>query len=340
VAFPELYLSAPTVRLPSQRLTNDDMIARVRAKYSGDDEGWRRLERTLRFLLHRCGTQVRYLEEAAPSPVSAHAVQASQLALEEQGVRAEDLDVLVYCGIARDYYEPATAAEVAGIVGAHRSLAYDVLGACAGPMLAVEDLAARFLLDETAQVGLVCNSSISAPGVTYAIPDAESVELLGAGLTVGNAATAMLLGRRPFRSGGRIRSTASFGMPAHHAVCQAPIFGDFRTMGLAAFGVAEHVPDMVRTCLGRAGWRVEDVDLFVFHQPADRVVLGVARALGVPADRVPAIHGLYANTEASSVPLTLRHLLDEGRVKPGMKLMLGSAAAGFTISGCTVEWMG
>jgi 3-oxoacyl-[acyl-carrier-protein] synthase III len=55
---------------------------------------------------------------------------------------------------------------------------------------------------------------------------------------------------------------------------------------------------------------------------------------------VPQLHGVHANTEASAVPLALRTLFDAGRLKAGMKILLGSAAAGFTMASALVEWEG
>ncbi len=62
--------------------------------------------------------------------------------------------------------------------------------------------------------------------------------------------------------------------------------------------------------------------------------------LGVPLDRGPAIHGLYANTVSAALPVTLDHLLRQGAVKPGHRLVLGTAAAGFTVAVMALEWAG
>ena len=51
-------------------------------------------------------------------------------------------------------------------------------------------------------------------------------------------------------------------------------------------------------------------------------------------------HALYGNTASASVGVTYRQLLEERTVKRGDKLVLGSAAAGYSMVMATGEWTG
>ena len=104
--------------------------------------------------------------------------------------------------------------------------------------------------------------------------------------------------------------------------------------------IGEVEAEACRETVRRAGWDVQEVDLWVFHQASDRSLSQIASQLGVPASRVPAIHAMYGNCESSSAALTLRHLHDTGVLQPGMKIMVGSAAAGFMLAALGVEWAG
>ena len=68
----------------------------------------------------------------------------------------------------------------------------------------------------------------------------------------------------------------------------------------------------------------------------DHVVIrfGVDPAKGVYT------HALYGNTASASVGVTFNQLLEERTVKPGDKLVLGSAAAGYSMVMATGEWTG
>ncbi len=335
-----VYLSLPAANLPPAVVPNEAVIERVRARFRGGALQWKALERALRLVFQSCGTTVRHQETAEPAAPGLHAANRAADVLREQELRADALDTVVYGSIARTVFEPATACEVAARIGAHRALAFDVVAACAGPLVAVEQLLGKAAIDPSWRLGVITSASLSEGHLSYDIQVLDDLETLAAGLTIGNASTAMLMGRRPFRHGGRIVATHTQGQSAQHALCQVPTNGPFLSSRATLVQLAALVPQHVEAVTRRAGWAIRDVDLFVFHQPSDRVLRGVARTLGVPADRVPQLHGLHANTEASAVPLALRTLHDTGRLRPGMKLLLGSAAAGFTMASVLVEWEG
>lgn len=335
-----LYLSLPAAHLPGVALTNADVVERVRAAYTGEPSEWRSLERAIRLVFQSCGTTVRYMETLEPAAPGLHAARQVEAVLRENGVEASSLDTVVYGSIARTVFEPATAAEVAARVGADRALAYDVVAACAGPLVALETLVGKAAIDPTWQRGVLATASLSEGHLRFDIQRVAELDTLAAGLTIGNASTGWLVGRTPFRHGGRIVVTHTQGASQGHTLCSVPTNGPFQSSRATILNLAAMVPEHVQTLAARGGWSVSDIDLFVFHQPSDRVLRGVARALGVDPARVPQLHQLHANTEASAVPLALRHLHDTGQLRPGMKLLLGSAAAGFTIASALVEWEG
>lgn len=335
-----VYLSLPVARLPGTALTNAQVIERVRAGFRGNALEWKAVERGMRLVFQSCGTQVRHIETVEPLAPATHAAARLREVLAEEGRSAAELDTVVYGSIARTVFEPAMACEVAARAGAHDALAFDVVAACAGPILAIETLCGKAALDPTWRLGAIVSASLSEGFLSYDIPRLAELETLAAGLTIGNASTAMLLGREPFRHGGRILATHTTGATQHHDLCKVPTGGHFRSARETIVGLAAMVPAHVRTLLARNGLQADDIDLYVLHQPSDRVLRGVARALGVSADKVPQLHHLHANTEASSVPLALRTLYDAGRLRPGMRLLIGSAAAGFTMASALVLWEG
>jgi 3-oxoacyl-[acyl-carrier-protein] synthase III len=50
------------------------------------------------------------------------------------------------------------------------------------------------------------------------------------------------------------------------------------------------------------------------------------------------LHARYGNCAESSVPVTLRHCLDHGLLKPGMRAVLVAAASGYVMASVAVEW--
>lgn len=335
---PELWLSPPAVRLPTVKRTNADVLGLVRAAFVGTDEEWEPVNRRIRSLLRACGSDVRYFEPDC-FPLAGKAAAVAQDLLTRDGVTPESIDLLIYASLAREYFEPATSAEVAGRLGANRALALDVTAACAGSLLAIQDVVARAAVDDSIQTGVVCTATMTPPGyVQYGIQTTEEVAMLGAGLTLGNASTAMIVSRNRPPTGGRIVGLLAEGMSEHHELCRAPVRGHFVSDGPAIFALGRHIPGHVRRLCARVGWQTSDVDLFVSHQPSNSVLRAIAGELECDGERLPWLHALYGNCAESSVPLVLRHLIDAGKVRPGMRIAMVAAASGFVMASLALEW--
>ena len=87
-----------------------------------------------------------------------------------------------------------------------------------------------------------------------------------------------------------------------------------------------------------AGTRLDDIDLFVYHQANGRILSAVGERLGLPADRVVDCISEYGNTSAATLPLALAYVDEQGRLKPGHRVLLGAFGAGFTWGATVVEW--
>ena len=86
-----------------------------------------------------------------------------------------------------------------------------------------------------------------------------------------------------------------------------------------------------------AGTRLDDIDLFVYHQANGRILSAVGERLGLPADRVVDCISEYGNTSAATLPLALAHVESAGRLNPGQRVLLGAFGAGFTWGATVVE---
>lgn len=339
--FPEIYLSAPTLHLPSVRLTNADMLERVRARYEGSAQQWELIERRIQGVFRLCGSEIRYREEEHPFPMADQALIAAEACLREQQLPAGTLDRVIYGGISREYFEPATAAEIAGRLGAHGALAFDVVGACAGSLLGIQNFAAQVALDEEVRNGLVCTLGVTVGHISYSIQTPEEARLLAAGLTVGNASTAMALSTRPLPQCGRVLLARAEGHAAHWALCKAPLNMPFIAESIEIFRVSRPITiQHVQKTLAMVGWKAGEVDHVICHQPSNRVVQELALSLGLPLENTLRLHHLFGNTESSAVPMSLRYQLDHGGIRPGAKVLLVAAAGGILVASAAVEWCG
>ena len=92
------------------------------------------------------------------------------------------------------------------------------------------------------------------------------------------------------------------------------------------------------TAIERAGWKPEDIDLFIPHQANVRIIESVAKGLGLPMDKMFVNVDRYGNTSAASVGIALAEAVDSGRIKIGDKIVLVAFGAGLTSGGIALEW--
>lgn len=156
------------------------------------------------------------------------ATQAARRALEQSPVRGRDLDVLIYAGVCREQFEPATACSVAANLGISPDAAvYDVSNACLGVLNGMVDIANRIELGQI-RAGMVVSCETAREIMEYTIQrllEEMSMEALTsslATLTGGSGAVAVLLTDGSFSREKRHRLLGGVtkAAPEHHSLCR------------------------------------------------------------------------------------------------------------------------
>ncbi len=91
------------------------------------------------------------------------------------------------------------------------------------------------------------------------------------------------------------------------------------------------MPEAVRAVCAAANVRVADIDVLLIHQANLRIVEGVAKQLGLSADKVPHNIERYGNTTAGTLPILFHECVGDGRIRPGMLVC-------FTALGSGLHW--
>src|SRR5512145_236924 len=160
-------------------------------------------------------------------PLSRGAAAAGRKALESAGVDPKDLGALVYTGVCREQFEPATACRVAATLGVSGDAAiFDISNACLGVLNGILEVANRIELGQI-RAGLVvsCESAREINDIMIAAMlkerNMEHFASSIATLTGGSGAIAVLLtdgsfaGSRHHRLVGGVTQAA----PEHHDLC-------------------------------------------------------------------------------------------------------------------------
>ena len=336
---PRLYLSRPAVVIPDRGFDNEEVLSRVRESFRGSAAEWHPLEQVIRYVFDRCNSKMRYLEEDITLSPGEFAARAADACLRQNGVAATDVDLLVYGGVARDAFEPATAAEVAGRLGAKPLQALDVTCACAGLLEALHVVAGYFALHEELQTAVICAGELTRDRVSFDIQSVEDAMVEVAGLTLGNAAAALLVTREPLQTGGaRIVGMTHKTLSEHWALCRAPVDGHFMSKSTELFALAEHAaPEIVRL-LAEAGWSPSEIDHYALHQPSEAVLERIFADLGARSQACAHTHSMFGNTASTAWALALDYRFKNATVRAGDKIVIGSAAAGFTLVTAAAVW--
>jgi 3-oxoacyl-[acyl-carrier-protein] synthase III len=336
---PTVYMSKPGVCFPKERFTNDYIIEKVKGNYRGPQEGWHSIESLIRRILRMCNTQVRYLDLDPEARVAPYAVGAARACLQNNRVSPEDIDLLIFSGVARNYFEPATATEVAQLLGINQTHAFDVTSACVGHLTAIEIASLYLNMYEQLRTALVCTAEITAEFLNFDIQSTDELQLKSTGLTIGSAACAVLIAKQPWAQGCvKLLASDSYSLPEHWNLCQVPIRGTFISDSKEVMQLHKYIIPRLQYFMNQVNWTAEDVDYLVFHQPSETYTKKVISGIGVDVDRGIYTHHLYGNNVSATVGVVYDHLLKERELNPGDKILFGSAASGFTMVTLAGEW--
>ncbi|AWW42432.1 MULTISPECIES: 3-oxoacyl-ACP synthase III family protein [Streptomyces] len=282
-------------------------------------------------------TAIRERRWAKPEEATSDlAVAAARAALEQAGIGAADLGLIVVATSTPDSPQPATACVVADELGAgHGTAAFDVNSVCSGFAFALS-IADRMLAGTSAEYALVIGADVYSRILSPT--DRRTTVLFGDG------AGAVVLG-----PGGRQRllSTrlASFGtardligvpgggsrMPAtQETLREGRQYFAMDGRGVTEFVETRVVPG-IEQFLADNGVRRDRTVHFVPHQANGRLLETMSRRLGIPSERMATTVTRYGNTGAASVPITLDQLARSGTVADGDLVLLAAFGGGMSM---------
>ena len=104
--------------------------------------------------------------------------------------------------------------------------------------------------------------------------------------------------------------------------------------GSAVFNFVQvEVPPMIDDLLQAAGKKMDDVDVFLFHQPNRFMLEKLADKMGVPHEKMPAnIVEHYGNSSGVTIPLAITHNLRHRVVGESINACLAGFGVGLTWS--------
>ena len=102
--------------------------------------------------------------------------------------------------------------------------------------------------------------------------------------------------------------------------------------------VKETIPPFVRGLLEQENLTLNDLDLVLFHQASQVTLDYLYSVLRVPKGKQFFDIANTGNTVSASIPIALRNAELQGKLKPGMRVMLAGFGVGMSWGGCIVTW--
>ena len=313
--------------LPEHRLTNHDLEQMV----DTNDE----------WIRSRTGIQERRVLKDGDKATAFMGIKAAEEALEQRGIGADEIDVIITGTVTPDYLFPATACLIQKAIGASNAYAFDLSAACSGFLFSLTT-GANMIESGRAKKVLVIGADKMSSIVDYTdratcilFGDGAGAVLLeesedGTGLvdyvhhTDGDTDNALYQ-----QAGGSLNpATVETVKNKQHYVRQ-----DGRTVfKRATIGMADVSIEIMK----RNNLAADDIDWLVPHQANKRIIDVTAERAGLSSDKVMVNIQDYGNTTSGTIPLCLYDWKDQ--LKKGDNLILVSFGGGYTWGAIYLTW--
>ncbi|WP_096155151.1 beta-ketoacyl-ACP synthase III [Bacillus sp. FJAT-45066] len=251
---------------------------------------------------------------------------AAQKALEDAGVTAEDLDMIIVATVTPDRPFPSVACMIQERLGAKKACAYDLSAACAGFMYGIIN-GKQFIENGDYKNVLVVGVEKLSKITDW--NDRNTAVLFGDG------AGAVVLGPVSENKGILSFELGADGTGAKHLFQDEYIIMNgrevfkfaVRQMGESAVNVIE-----------KAGLSKEDVDFLVPHQANIRIMEAARERLELPIEKMSMTINKYGNTSAASIPISIVEEVENGRIKDGDVVVMVGFGGGLTWGAIAIRW--
>jgi 3-oxoacyl-[acyl-carrier-protein] synthase-3 len=286
----------------------------------------------------RSGIERRHFA-ADDETTSQMAARAAMAALDDAGLKPNDIDALVLATSTADLTFPSAATMVQAAIGMERGFAFDVQAVCAGFIYALSNANALIMSGQAKRVVVIGAETFSRimdwtdRSTCVLFGDGAGAVVLEAQDGAGTSDDRGILST-DLHSDGRFRDIlyVDGGVSRQNT-------GYLRMQGREVFRHAvEKLAATAEAALDKAGLSSDDVDWVVPHQANIRIIQGTAKKLGLGMDRVVVTVQDHGNTSAASIPLALSVGKERGQIKQGDVVVTEAIGGGLAWGAVALRW--
>lgn len=315
--------------VPDRKLTNKDLEQMV----DTSDE----------WITTRTGIKERRILEKDKG-TSYMGIKAVQMVLEQRGISADELDLILVSTATPDMMFPSTAALIQKELKATNCWGFDLSAGCAGFVCALAT-ASQFIETGKYKKIVVIGADKMSSIVNY--EDRNTCVLFGdaAGAVLLEPSNTDDLGIEDFLlyldgSGDKSLYMAGGGslMPATFETVENKmhyLYQDGKTV--FKFAVT-NMADVSKKILEKNRLSGEDIKLFIPHQANLRIIDAAVKKMKINRDQVVINIENYGNTTTATIPLAMSEAYQEGMMQKGDWIVLSAFGAGYTWGSLLFKW--
>lgn len=325
--------------VPSRVVTNDDL-----SKMMDTSDEW---------IFQRTGIKQRFWAEPT-SATSDLALQAALRALESAKVKKEEIQMIIFATLSPDHEFPGTGCFLQQKLGIAESAVLDIRQQCCGFLYGIS-IADQYIRSGQYNKVLVVGAEIHSKGMDISTSGREVAVLFGdgAGAAVLSSCEVTNQKQDPHLLSTHLYADGTYAKelwtPAPGTGFQYPQRlvpemlkqrSQFPVMnGKSVFVHAtKRMAEVVQTAVEHNQLKMDEIDLFIFHQANLRINEMVAKKLNIPENKVFNTIEKYGNTTAATIPIGLSEAVSAGRLKPGMLVASAAFGSGFTWASAVYRW--
>lgn len=269
---------------------------------------------------------------------------ASERALADAGISAEDLNLIILATDTPEYLSPATSVVVQHRLNAKNAGTFDVNCACAGFVTAL-DTASKFIAADTSyKYVLVVGAYAISKYVDWTEKKTSTIFADGGGAVVLQSSdTPGFLASKLVADGSYHDHMGIYAGGTHMPITEEVLREGAWTKVRFAKKYPPEVnlqgwPRIIKDVLMKASLTLDDVSLFLFTQVNLSTIKEVMKGLHVPMSRTHTVMQKWGYTGSACIPMVLDDALREGKLKSGDVLIMCASGGGLNMACAAFRW--
>ncbi len=292
------------------------------------------------WIFENVGIKERHIA-AANQATSDLAAEAGACAINDAGLTAGEIDLIIVATSTPDRKAPSTAAFVQHKLNAVNAAAFDITAVCSGFLFGMS-VASQYIAS-----GVYNNVLVIGADTFSKITDWSRRDGIffgdGAGAAVVTSCNAMegFLAYRLYTD----TQNEMLGFTIPGGGSEIPLHAGnldmqyFQMNGKMVFNSAiRALPKAINQVLEDTGLSVDDIDMMIPHQPSIRILQKTAEIIGLPFEKVMHNMERYANTSGGTIPILLDEVNKSGRLKKGDVILFAAVGSGWTYGAAIMKW--